>query len=391
MLKILVVDDSLPRTNHMKRYFDSSSYSGLIQVHYCDSADKARMQMLEIYDLLILDVVIPKKNGQTASAKNSSELLKDVCEVDSEYLRPNMIVGLTANINELGVYRQVFMENATIVLDGSLNKVDWLDTISYQIESLLGRAQKEERVQDKALITIHGIRTNGKWQQELVEEVKKYSRSFNFIEVKYGFFDLISFVLPWSRARKIREVAAELVRVIEGSKEAEVNIVAHSFGTLIVAEAFKSLPESSKVNNVILCGSPMCHGESIDHIVSRSERTVNECGVADFVLLIARLFAVGLGDAGRIGFAKANTSKFVNRYYKGGHGLYFGEVETGDLFVKKHWLPILLTKGDIIRHDERLDYLGQDVVELVVGVVSSLKAYLIGAGVALIAWKFFSG
>lgn len=391
MLKILVVDDSLPRTNHMKRYFDESSYSGLIQVHYCDTADKARMKMLDRYDLLILDVVIPKKNGQTASAKNSSSLLKDVCEVNSAYLRPNMVVGLTANIDELGVYRQVFMENATIVLDGSLNKVDWLDTISSQIESLLGRAQKEERAQDKTLITIHGIRTNGKWQQELVEEVKKYSRSFNFVEVKYGFFDLISFVLPWSRARKIREVAAELVRVIEESKNTEVNIVAHSFGTLIVSEAFKSLSESSKVNNVIFCGSPMCHVESIDHVVSRSERTVNECGVADFVLLFARLFAVGLGDAGRIGFAKANTNKFVNRYFNGGHGLYFDEVDTGDFFVKKHWMPILLMRDDIVRHDERADYLGQDVVELVVGVVSSLKAYLIGAGVALIAWTYFSG
>lgn len=391
MLKILVVDDSLPRTNHMKRHFDKSSYSGLIQVHYCDTADKARMKMLDLYDLLILDVVIPKKNGQTASAKNSSELLKDVCEVNSEYLRPNMVVGLTANIDELGVYRQVFLENATIVLDGSLNKVDWLDTISSQIESLLGRVQKEERVQDKTLITIHGIRTNGKWQQELVEEVKKYSRSFNFVEVKYGFFDLISFVLPWSRAKKIREVAAELVRVIEENKSTEINIVAHSFGTQIVSEAFKSLSESSKVNNVILCGSPMCNMESIDHVVSRSERTVNECGGADFVLLFARLFAVGLGDAGRIGFTKANTHKFVNRYFNGGHGLYFDVVETGDLFVKKYWMPILLTRGEIVRHDERVDYLGQDAVELVVGIVSSLKAYLIGAGAALIAWKYFCG
>lgn len=46
---------------------------------------------------------------------------------------------------------------------------------------------------DKLLLTIHGIRTHGKWQAGLNEEVRKYSRSFLPVEVKYGFFDLLSF------------------------------------------------------------------------------------------------------------------------------------------------------------------------------------------------------
>lgn len=391
MLKVLVVDDSIPRTNKMQQYFQESSYRSLVQVHYCDTADKARIKMLELYDLLILDVLIPKKGGQTASAKCSADLLKEVCDVSSEYLRPKMIVGLTAHVQELGSYRQTFMENATIVLDGSLNKVDWLETISSQIESLLGRAQKEERTQDKTLITIHGIRTNGEWQQDLVGEIKKYSRHFNFVEVKYGFFDLISFVLPWSREQKISEVAVELAAVIEDNQGTEINIVAHSFGTLIVAEAFRKLSGKIKVSSVILCGSPMSHKDNIDQIVSLSERTINECGRSDLVLLLARLFAVGLGDAGRVGFAKANTGKFVNRYFKGGHGLYFDEMSDGQQFVEKNWLPIFLTKGDVPRNDDRVDYLGQDILELCVNFISSVKAYLIGGGLAILAWKYFVG
>jgi hypothetical protein len=79
-------------------------------------------------------------------------------------------------------------------------------------------------------------------------------------------------------------------------------------------------------------------------------RVVNECGWNDSVLVLCQSTALLMGMAGRIGFHGMVGNRFKNRYYLGGHGLYF---DRDQQFMRARWLPLLTTDDDVPDHDER--------------------------------------
>ncbi len=389
MLRILVVDDSVSRVELIKKALFNSELRSHIDVRYTDTADKARIELLELYDLMILDVVIPKKVGGVPQALQSSRLVDDLCSHGKDYIRPKLVIGLTADVSELGVYRENFYRIASVVLPAHLNSQDWLDSILEQIGILVHASQKASKLRkDKLLLTIHGIRTHGKWQAGLNEEVRKYSRSFVPVEVKYGFFDLLSFSIPWLRNRKAKQAADQVKQILKEHSEKEISIVAHSFGSLVLSQALKDHKLLSPVKHVILCGSPLPHKYCLNHIVESSEITVNECGTLDFVLVAAKSLLLGLGDAGRVGFRRSNSHNFINRFFSGGHSLYFEAKAGQPTFAEKHWLPIILSESLPPQIDERENFFGEDLIDILIKLMGLLKPFLYIGLVGLIAWLF---
>jgi pimeloyl-ACP methyl ester carboxylesterase len=153
----------------------------------------------------------------------------------------------------------------------------------------------------------------------------------------------------------------------------DVYIVAHSFGTLIVSEALRAFAGKKRLKGVILCGSPLPHDYNIDHIINASEQTINDCGTRDFVLIAARLLLLGLGDAGRVGFVREDTGSFMNRYFAGGHGLYFRSDPGTVSFFEKHWLKFLALSQPPRHADCRRSFVGQDIVHVALNVLTALK------------------
>lgn len=375
MLKILIVDDNQKRSKRIVDSIEASTFNQLVTVATCISADSARLELLSQFDLLILDVVLPKKNDSTPQPINSANLLKDLYNPNKKFLKPNLIIGLTAETQELDKYKDIFSESFTIVLDGSMNTNDWLNRILYSIESLLGNKKKSiANSTDKTLITIHGIRTYGKWQKQLKDTVNTYSRDFSHIEIKYGFFDIISFSIPYFRDRRAQKTAERLNKILGDNLDKRIYIVAHSYGTYILSKALHNFTKEKAIKAIILCGSPLSHSQCIDHIVTKADVTINECGTKDYILILARLFIIGLGDAGRTGFSRENTMNFMNRFHSGGHSLYFSEKEQ-PTFYDKYWTPILSTDAEPAYCDSRANYPGEDLAEILIKAVSLLKPY----------------
>ena len=386
MLKILLVDDSLARTELIKNTLDSLDDSKHLKFVSCDSADSARELLTDEFDLLILDILIPKKSKSTPQSLHSVNLLSDINNPRKPYIRPRLTIGLTADIAELKTYKASFLEHASIVLDGQVNSQDWIENLKIQITSLLATQQKKSQVHtDKILVSIHGIRTYGQWQYNLSKEMKKYSRNLESYEVKYGFFDILSFSVPWLRNRKIKQISARVESILAGNADKKIFLVAHSFGTLIVSNALRGAPKDS-IEVVLLCGSPISHGQDIDHIISASKMTVNECGNRDFILVLARILIMGLGDAGRIGFSRENSSKFMNRFFSGGHSLYFRNYDAQYSFYEKFWLPILTTNERPEHFDSRKNYFGEDIVDIAIKALTILKPIFNASLVAFLAY-----
>lgn len=389
MIKILIVDDSPCRVDKIIRSIKASWFHGVVDVSVAVSADSARNFLRHSFDLLVLDVMLPKKNDGVPSAKHGLDLLEDFSRRQGRYIRPKLVIGVTANLEDIHAYQDEFSKMVSVVLNGSIGSNEWLATL---IENIDGLASAEKAIFsssiNKRLITVHGIRTYGSWQQSIENAMKGYSREFEFLQFRYGFLDIFSFLIPFLRKRKMKEVADRLRSVLVEDGEFETFVIGHSFGSMIVSEAFKALPNDRSFRMTILCGSPLNSKDDIGHIIESSQFTVNECGTRDYILVLARLFGVGLGDAGRVGFAREETKRFKNRFFRGGHSLYFNKESTVEFF-EEYWVPLLCAGKEPEHVDFRENYIGEDLVEASIRLFSSVKVFFYVIVFLVVVFSFF--
>src|SRR5262249_43380332 len=109
------------------------------------------------------------------------------------------------------------------------------------------------------VITVHGIRTYGAWQDAFVDLLRCQKREVRFRNYTYGYFSSIAFLIPllrWIVARRFRQcLVAELANL---GADARVDIIAHSFGTYLVGRALKGLKGAQyrqRISTVIFAGS----------------------------------------------------------------------------------------------------------------------------------------
>lgn len=77
--------------------------------------------------------------------------------------------------------------------------------------------------------------------------------------------------------------------------------------------------------------------------------------------------------AGKTGFYGFNNKFLMNRFFSGGHGLYFA----GDTFMLQHWIPLLDDESRLPEIDERINGgIVMRVLENVLVALSFLKPWL---------------
>jgi len=205
----------------------------------------------------------------------------------------------------------------------------------------------------RLVITVHGIRTYGRWQEQLGSLLESHNAGISVHHFKYGYFSALAFIIPFTRWLMTRRFRKDFINIATGSSWDRIDIVAHSFGTHLVAWALYRIlaKHHIKINTIILSGSVLKSGYPWRELMGPQgdvSRVVNDCGVRDNVLLLNQIFVLGTGMAGRTGFSGLESQIFVNRYFDHGHSGYFD----GD-FMERHWLSLLLTENPVNRIDER--------------------------------------
>lgn len=206
---------------------------------------------------------------------------------------------------------------------------------------------------DHIVITVHGIRTYGNWQDELKRLLEEAEPRISVVNYQYGYYSSLAFLVPplrWLVARRFRRFA---LREIESAPEnARIDVVAHSFGTYLVASALGSILQRRRVHTLIFAGSvlrPSFPWYKFLHS-GRLGRVVNECGCDDSVLLLCQSVALMMGMAGRVGFHGMVSGQFMNRFHRGGHGGYF---DAAKRFMSENWVPLLTREASIPPIDQR--------------------------------------
>lgn len=383
-MKILIVDDDAKRAASVANYLVDNKCALAENVVSVTNTDAARRQLrFQYFDALLLDVVLPKRDQESPSRENSLDLLDQLYRRPG-LKRPSTIIALTSHSTDLGDFRNAFGEFCTSVVEAKPSATTWkpqiLLALNYSVGSQLSRVTTQR---DVTILTVHGIRTFGAWQARLKQITLEHTDSVGFQTYRYGYFSALAFFLPFLREREVRRFFQHLNHVLKGEEQRELVIFSHSFGTYIVAHALRQLEKTTcrpQIRTLVLSGSVLPARFDWSFIRSFSGiRVINDCGTRDLILWLCDAFVPFLGKGGKTGFFGFNNENFLNRFFKGGHGLYF----KGDDFMKRFWLPLIDSDQQALEVDERESSLVADeVIDKFVGAMSAIKevAYvLIGA------------
>ncbi|WP_039786296.1 WD40 repeat domain-containing protein [Herbaspirillum huttiense] len=201
------------------------------------------------------------------------------------------------------------------------------------------------------VIAVHGIRTFADWYGRLRDLLLEQNPKIEIEKLHFGYFSFFLLIFPWFRrlaAERFAGLLIDRLRELDGHK---VDIVAHSFGTFIVATALERIkreavtsPNTPIIKNLILSGSVLKHSFAWREFCPRFVgRIINDCGTHDIALLFSMFFLVGLGYGGRRGFDGIENLQFFNRFFEFGHSGFFKKNgKPYDQFMIENWLPIFL-------------------------------------------------
>lgn len=207
------------------------------------------------------------------------------------------------------------------------------------------------------VVTVHGIRTFGGWQTRLRRLIERANPAIEVQAFIYGYFSAIAFLIPPLRWLIVRHFRIALERLRTNNPTARIDLVAHSFGTYLVGWALAKTQVPLSAHTVLLAGSVLRADFDWSPLIARAilRRLINDCGIDDFVLALSQLGVLFTGMAGRAGFSGLQSTSLQNRYFRGGHSLYFDGVNADpDYFMKTYWIPIFLSDSGIVSIDERV-------------------------------------
>lgn len=355
MTKLLIIDDNIPRRDKLIKKLKLTQEYNYIDIKFCDSADKARVLCKSNrYEILILDICLPRKVDENSDEKNGLELLEDLNN-DVKYFTPVKIIGITADEKLVLKYSAIFMKYTAVLYHAPYNETEWiLNTIANISKVANSKITEQTEKKNILVISIHGISTYGQWQNDLSEFIQDKTRNVVYQPFNYGLFSILYFIFPFARYLKARSVNKKIYAFIKEHEDKEIYIFAHSYGTYIISQLIESNMFKNKITSVILAGSVLPSRYNLKKKFNgKVEKVINDCGSNDFPLILNRIFVPFLGDSGRVGFCNMNEDKLCNRFFKGGHSLFFQKTSDNENFMEKYWIPCILDEKELKIIDER--------------------------------------
>ena len=199
------------------------------------------------------------------------------------------------------------------------------------------------------VITVHGIRTFGGWQERLecLLTEKSADRELTFISYKFGYFSVFAFIVPFFRWLIVRRFRIYFLAVVKSNAWDRIDLVGHSFGTHIIAWALYGIraKDRPQINTIILAGSVLKSNFPWQVLIGHGvQRVVNDCGIKDAVLILNQATVLFTGMAGILGFYGGTGRSLRNRFFEYGHSGYFlTKGQPDDSFMRQYWMPLLTT------------------------------------------------
>ena len=252
----------------------------------------------------------------------------------------------------------------------------------------------DESVTDVVFI-VHGIRDEGYWTQKIAQRVKalgrKKQRKIASVASGYGYFPMLSFLLPWVRRSKVEWLIDQYTETLALYPEANYSFIGHSNGTYLLARALEDCP-SLHFNRIVFAGSVVRRDYDWCSMLEtgRVRGVLNYVATADWVVacfpkLMQDLHLQDIGSAGHDGFSQSwsispSGLKQVE-YIAGDHHAAIGEARWDELaeFIIDGTLPPL-------RNDNRRAWWVVALGRVPILIWAILAAVLIACGWEIATW-----
>ena len=132
-MKVLIVDDNENKISEIKEVFDQKKWEIQVATGIYDTLSFIKK---DEFDLLILDLVIPKTFGlDNPELKNSVDLLEEL-QRSTKIVRPKYIVGLTADVEALDQGNPIFSSSFTEIIKFDFSTQEWRENLLAKIKTI---------------------------------------------------------------------------------------------------------------------------------------------------------------------------------------------------------------------------------------------------------------
>ncbi len=167
--------------------------------------------------------------------------------------------------------------------------------------------------ESRLVLSLHGIRTRGVWQKQLTRALGEGGLIHDPLD--YDFFRAIQLVIPFLRKRKIKWFLEQYQVAVKGRGDQRPSVIAHSFGTYLVAQTMEKYDEV-KFDRIVFCGSIVRISFPWSTIFERRQavRVLNDYGAKDFWAKAAEFMVSDAGPSGAKGFHDKGGGSVVERF-----------------------------------------------------------------------------
>ncbi|UWE18059.1 hypothetical protein [Herbaspirillum huttiense] len=201
----------------------------------------------------------------------------------------------------------------------------------------IGRREEAKHI----VVCLHGIRTRAPWQERLRSELRVVAPHLEVVPMGYGDYPLVRFLaLRGSRTEVVEHIRSQLVALFEQNTDAQISLIAHSFGSYIISEILKSETQI-QFHRLLLCGSIVSERFPWQQMKPKfvSGAIANDVGIRDLWPLIASKLGLGYGPSGRYGFKNVAVA---DNFHDCGHSGFFNP----EHYIK-FWVPFL-SDGQVV-------------------------------------------
>lgn len=218
----------------------------------------------------------------------------------------------------------------------------------YQIvkRAYIDRHFVDKMPRDKALVTIHGIRTHADWNAEIT--LNASANGWMVAPFQYG-YESPSVFLKKQRRKEIVDLFRDfLARLKNEYGIGEVSVIAHSFGTYIAVNYILGFDEPpTRFDSLILCGAIIDHELDLDRFRGKAANIINEKAPNDEWVEWARKANLGqdelFGYAGTRGFTYPTA-----RLHEPESTIFSHNNVIKSDVISQRWLPFLeANKGSV--------------------------------------------
>lgn len=160
------------------------------------------------------------------------------------------------------------------------------------------------------LFTIHGINTDGKWQEDF-EEI--FAPHYDYVRVKYENHEALFGIPQVLFGLGLKKAANTFLRIYDkydNTPNYRRYVIAHSYGTVLSVYTMQKFPNVA-FDRLIFLGSPLSSQLNwySTTLEAKEFDLINEFGSKDRIVRMAKyiFWRKMLGDAGRSGFKGPNT------------------------------------------------------------------------------------